>query len=175
MGYLLANPLRRLIHNPEEILFQYVRDGARILEIGPGMGFFTLPMARMVGDRGKVFCVDVQQRMLNVLEKRAAAAGLSGVIEIRLSSDESFMIKDLAGSIDFALLFAVVHEVPDQMLLLSEVYGALRPGGTVLLSEPSIHVKRRRFYDTVKNAERAGFKVLEEPEIRKMNSVLLLR
>ncbi len=175
MGYLLANPLRRLVHNPDEIISPYLRDGARILEIGPGMGFFTIPMARMVGDKGKVYCVDIQQKMLNALTRRVAKAGLSGIIETRLSSEHSFGVKDLAGSIDFALLFAVVHEVPDQQFLISEVYQSLRKGGTLLLSEPSGHVKRGGFDETINIAERTGFSVIEEPEIRGEYSVLLIR
>lgn len=175
MGYLLASPLRRLIHNPDDILFRYVREGARILEIGPGMGFFTLPMARMVGESGRIFCVDIQQKMLNVLGRRAARAGLSGVIETRLSSDKSSGIKDLAGSIDFALLFAVVHEVPERVFLLMEVYDALRPGGILLLSEPSGHVRKSEFYETVRDAEKIGLVLIEEPDIPGEHSALLLR
>ena len=58
VGCLLLNPLRRLIHNPDQILASYVTGGMTVLDIGPGMGFFTLPLARMVGPGGKVIGVD---------------------------------------------------------------------------------------------------------------------
>ena len=48
-GYLLASPIRRWWQKPEELLAPYLREGMTVLEPGPGMGFFTLPMSRMVG------------------------------------------------------------------------------------------------------------------------------
>jgi ubiquinone/menaquinone biosynthesis C-methylase UbiE len=53
IGYLLASPLRRLVQKPEVILRPFLSNGMRVLEVGPGMGFFTLPMARMVGSAGR--------------------------------------------------------------------------------------------------------------------------
>lgn len=54
MGYLLASRLRRWMEgDPTQILSPYVREGMTVLEPGPGMGFFTIPMARLVGERGE--------------------------------------------------------------------------------------------------------------------------
>ncbi len=99
MGYFLASPLRRLIQNPERIIGPYISEGMRVLEIGPGMGFFTLPMARMVGEKGKIYCVDIQRRMLHTLRRRAKKAGIADRIEDRLCSDTSLGISDLVGTI----------------------------------------------------------------------------
>lgn len=57
--------------------------GMTILEVGSGMRFFTLPMARMVGPRGTVVCLDVQPEMLDALRRRAAKAGLADRIDAR--------------------------------------------------------------------------------------------
>ena len=54
IGYLLASPVRRMFQKPETIVGPFVKRGMRILEIGPGMGFFTLPMAGMIGLEGRV-------------------------------------------------------------------------------------------------------------------------
>jgi ubiquinone/menaquinone biosynthesis C-methylase UbiE len=62
IGYILANPLRRLLQKPEEILRPYIKKGMNVLDIGCGMGFFSLPIARMVGDTGKVVCVDFKKK-----------------------------------------------------------------------------------------------------------------
>lgn len=62
IGYLLASPIRRLLHNPRKILAPYVRDGMTVLEPGPGMGFFTLELARMVGPTGRVVALDMQAK-----------------------------------------------------------------------------------------------------------------
>ena len=112
IGYLLASPLRRLVQDPDELLSPYVKEGMRVLDVGPGMGFFTLPMARMVGPEGKVFAVDIQEEMLQSLERRARRAGLHSRIECRRAEGDSLRIAEEAGAIDFALVFAVAHEVP---------------------------------------------------------------
>jgi tRNA G46 methylase TrmB len=76
LGYLLASPLRRLFLNPEKILSTYVKEGMAVLEVGPGMGFFTLRLAKLVGETGQIICVDVQEKMLKNLRKRVDNAGL---------------------------------------------------------------------------------------------------
>ena len=53
-GYILASPLRRLIQDPRSLLAPYVHPGMTVLEPGPGMGFFTLELARLVGPAGRV-------------------------------------------------------------------------------------------------------------------------
>src|SRR5689334_13654635 len=83
IGYILASPLRRLMNSPRQVLDPYVRDGMTVLEPGPGMGFFTLEIARRVGATGRVIAVDIQPRMLAGLEKRAAKAGLLERVEVR--------------------------------------------------------------------------------------------
>ena len=77
LGYLLASPVRKLFQDPAGILAPHVHEGMTVLEPGPGMGFFTLELARRVGPRGQVVAVDVQERMLAGLLRRArrAAAG----------------------------------------------------------------------------------------------------
>ncbi len=60
LGYLLVSPLRRLFQDPTEIVRPYAGEGMTVLDVGCGMGFFSLPMARLVGDRGRVVCVDLQ-------------------------------------------------------------------------------------------------------------------
>ena len=121
MGYFLLSPMRRLAQDPERILAPYVSDGMTVLDVGCGMGYFSLPLARMVGPHGRVVCLDVQPRMLAALARRARTARLAGRIEPRLCHADSLVIEDLCGQVSFALLFAVVHEVPDATNLFREV------------------------------------------------------
>jgi len=129
IGYLLASPVRRWIgQDADKILAPYVREGMTVLEPGPGMGFFTIPLARMVGDSGRVIAVDLQPKMIAALKRRAAKAGVGGQIDARVTSAETMGLQDVTGKIDFTLAFAVVHEFPDTQHFFEEVARASRSG-----------------------------------------------
>jgi 2-polyprenyl-3-methyl-5-hydroxy-6-metoxy-1,4-benzoquinol methylase len=162
-----------LSQNPRKILEPYVEEGMNVLDIGSAMGFFSLPLARMVGANGRVICVDIQERMMRSLEKRARKAGLSERIETRVCSQDSLDLGDLDGQIDLALAFAVVHEVPDASRFFSETHAAIKPSGRLLLAEPTGHVSEASFVETVAAAERSGFSVVETPKIKRSRTVLL--
>jgi 2-polyprenyl-3-methyl-5-hydroxy-6-metoxy-1,4-benzoquinol methylase len=172
-GYLLASPVRKLVQNPKNILGPYVREGMTVLDIGSAMGFFSLPLARLVGPRGSVICVDLQQPMLARLQQRARKAGLLERIETRLCQRDSLGLADLRGAVDFALAFAVVHEVPDPSRLFRETYEALKPAGRLLLAEPKGRVSQSDFAATVSVAEHAGFSVIGTPRVRRSRAALL--
>jgi ubiquinone/menaquinone biosynthesis C-methylase UbiE len=173
LGYVLLIPFRRFSQNPEKILGPYVREGMTVLEVGPGMGYFTLPMARLVGDRGRIVCVDLQEKMLKSLKKRGRSAGVDQRIETRLASESGLQIHDLSDTVDFVLAFAVVHEVPDKRQLFEEMHRAMKPAALMLLSEPAGHVSEREFNDTLAIALEAGFKNVETLKINRSYSVLM--
>jgi SAM-dependent methyltransferase len=75
-GYILASPMRKLAQNPARLLEPFVHTGTTVLEPGPGMGFFTLELARLVGPEGRVIAVDVQPHMIASLRRRAERARL---------------------------------------------------------------------------------------------------
>ncbi len=171
----MASPLRRLFQKPERILGPYIREGMTVLEPGCAMGFFSLPMARMVGARGRIVCVDLQQRMLSSLARRASKAGVAARIEARLCAQDGLGIEDLSGQIDFALAFAMVHEVPDPGRLLSQISDALAPGGHLLIAEPAGHVSRNAFEETVKLATEMGLATVERPPIPTSHAILMAK
>lgn len=173
VGYLLASPLRRLFQHPEKILTPYVKEGMTVLEVGPGMGFFSIPLAKLVGGSGYVICVDLQEKMLNNLRKRADKSGLLWRIETRLCTQDSLKIEDLTGKIDFALAFAVVHEIPNRKKLFVEVFSSLKRGGILLISEPAGHVTKDEFDETLSLAGAAGFEQVDTLSIKRSHAVLL--
>ena len=74
--FTFDNPLRKLIHDPIKILSPFVESGDTVLDVGCGMGYFSLGLAELVGEKGKVIAADLQPQMLAGLSKRAASAGL---------------------------------------------------------------------------------------------------
>jgi len=156
-------PLRRLWTDPGRILRGLVDEGQTVADLGCGPGFFTLPMARMVGPHGRVIAVDLQAEMLAKLKVRAERASLDSRIHLHQCSADS--LGELP-SLDFALAFFMVHEVPDPARLLGEVTGALREGGRLLLVEPNGHVNAAAFGETVKLAQAAGLEPVGEPRVR---------
>jgi ubiquinone/menaquinone biosynthesis C-methylase UbiE len=146
-----------------------------VLEPGPGMGFFTLALAQLVGPQGRVVAVDVQPRMLEALARRARKAGLIERIGLRRAEGSSLGVFDLAGQVDFVLAFAVVHELPDQSAFFQQLARVLKPDGRVLVSEPRLHVKESDLDLTVHTAEQAGFREEARPSIGGGRSVLLAR
>ena len=173
LGYMLINPFRKLMQDPVKILSPYVIQGMTVLEPGPGMGFFTIEIARLVGPSGKVVAVDIQQKMLDALGRRLDKAGLRDRSVLRLVSDQDLNIDDLAGKADFALAFAMVHELPDQQAFFKDLFKALKPGGRVLFSEPSGHVNNKMFEASIEAAKSCGFAVESRPVIKRSKSVVL--
>jgi len=172
VGYFLSIPLRKLVQNPKKILSPYLADGMKVLDIGCAMGFFSLQMARIVGPGGRVICVDVQQRMIDVLVKRARRAGLLEIIETRVCGRDSLGIEDLDGQMDFACAFAVAHEVPDSAAMFSQVYRALKQGGRMFLAEPKGHISEDEFGITVSTASKTGFEIVSNPDVARSRTVL---
>ena len=176
LGYLLASPVRRwLSQDPRKILGPYVREGMTVFEPGPGMGFFTLELARLVGNSGRAVAVDVQPRMIAGLKRRAAKAGLQDRIETRLTAADSMGVSDLAGRVDFTLAFAMVHELPSAGQFFSEAAEVSKHGATLLLAEPQGHVNPQEFDAELQEAAKAGFDVVERPSIRRSHAALLKR
>jgi ubiquinone/menaquinone biosynthesis C-methylase UbiE len=168
-GYFIDNPLRRLLHNPEKILRPHVRPGMTTMDVGCGMGIFSIAMAHMVGPQGRVIAVDVQQRMLDTLQKRAVKAGIAERIQIHKAESGRLGVD---AAVDFSLAFAMVHEAGDTRDLLQQIHDCLNPGGNLLVAEPRGHVPRGRFDDMLQIADQIGLKLCDQPPIRLSHSAL---
>jgi len=137
------------------------------------MGFFSLPLARIVGPQGKVICPDVQEKMLNTLQNRAQKAQLAERIVTRVCEPTSLGLADFYGQIDFALAFAVVHEVPDVSNFFMEVSKLLKPDAPCLVAEPKGHVSAPDFEKTLVLAKQHGLTVSGSPKITSSRTALL--
>jgi ubiquinone/menaquinone biosynthesis C-methylase UbiE len=167
--YSFDNPLRKLFHDPPAILEPYVKPGNIVLDVGCGMGYFTIALARLVGQNGKVIALDLQKEMLQGVRRRARRGGLLERIQT-LQGSLGHLGVDC--ELDFALAFWMVHEVHEPQGFFIDLYNLLKPAGRLLLVEPRGHVSQAAFDQTISLAESAGFRVAERPAVRLSQAVL---
>jgi ubiquinone/menaquinone biosynthesis C-methylase UbiE len=170
LAYTFDNPLRRILHPPEKVLSGLVRQGQTVLDIGCGMGHFSIGMARMVGERGRVIALDLQDQMLDRVRRRAEKQRLSDRLILHKGEVAGL---DMRGEVDFALAFWMVHEVPDQHAFFQSVKGLLKPDGRLLMAEPKIHTSEADLIRSLKIAESAGLNVCAKPDISFSRTALL--
>ncbi len=170
--FTIDPPFRRFLHDQQKIVGPYVKPGMIVMDVGCGVGYFSIPMATMAGEKGKVIAVDLQQQMLDMLRRRAGKAGVADRIEMHKCEQGRLGIDTVA---DFALVFAMLHEVPDQRRLLGEIHGCLKHGGKLLLAEPPIHVSSKRFANEVATAEETGFTMVERPRLRWCHAMVFVK
>jgi len=175
LDYVVGKFLRRLFQNPKRILRYYVKPGMTVLDVGAGKGYFSLGMAKMVGSNGRILAVDLKAQEIESLKKRAAHARVSERIDARVCGERNLAIDELAGQVDFALAYYVVHHAPDVDALMAEVHKALRPGGRFLIAEPSHHASTEYCAATEAAAEKAGFVLADHPKLTRDWAVLFLK
>lgn len=129
----LVRESREEEENPSKLLAALdLKPGQAVADIGCGNGFYTLLMAEAVGPEGKVYAVDIQPEMLQLLGERARAAGLDNIVPVLSDPADPKLPND---SVDLILLVDVYHEFayPEQML--AAMRKALTPEGVVALAE----------------------------------------
>lgn len=166
------NPLRRFIHNPDKIFNGWLSSGQTAIDLGCGMGYFSIALARRVGDTGRVIAVDLQDKMLQAVQRRATKAGLAARLQLQRCQPETLNLQVQA---DFILAFWMVHEVPDTRRFLQEVRAALKPDGRFLLVEPLLHVSAANFQRTLDLAGQVGLQLAASPAVNLSRAALLTR
>jgi ubiquinone/menaquinone biosynthesis C-methylase UbiE len=167
----LDNFLRRLMHKPEKILKSFIKEGMTVLDMGCGPGYFTVELARLAGDNGKVIAADLQQEMLDKMLLKVKSFGLGKRVEPHKCELERTGINR---KVDFILVFWMVHEAPDQQSFIEEMKSLLNPGGKILIVEPIIHVTKRSFNDMITRMESAGLQIIDRPHITFSRSILMV-
>jgi ubiquinone/menaquinone biosynthesis C-methylase UbiE len=162
LAWTFDNPLRRFFQEPEKIVGPYVQEGMTIADLGCGMGYFTIPMAKLVGDKGTVIAVDLQEKMLEFAGRRARRAGVKDRVRTLRASADDIGIRE---PVNFILAFWMVHEVRDIPRFFRQVSSILKQGGKVLYAEPLFHVTERRFREILGYAQDAGLRVGDAPQI----------
>ncbi|MBU0598640.1 class I SAM-dependent methyltransferase [Patescibacteria group bacterium] len=161
---------RKWLHHPKKILKPYVREGMTVLDVGCGPGFFTIPLAEMVGQNGKVIATDIQQGMLDKVSSKINGTELENRVDLQLTPQDSLGVTT---PVDFVLAFYVLHELPDIEKFLREIKTILKPDGKILVTDPTFHVSKEEFARTLELIKRAGFTVISQPRIWFSRTALL--
>ncbi|NLT52132.1 MAG: class I SAM-dependent methyltransferase [Ignavibacteria bacterium] len=167
----LDNPLRRFLQNPEKILKPYLKENDKALDLGCGPGFFSIEMAKIVGEKGKVISADLQDGMLEKVKKKIFGTNLEQRIILYKCKSNKIGLKE---KVDFILAFFMIHEVPDQDKMFNELKEILTKAGKLLIVEPNFHVSKKAFSEMIIKLEKLGFKVIEKPKMLFCRSVLLI-
>jgi len=109
-----------------------LRPGERVLEVGPGTGYYSLPVAEWLEPGGSLDVLDVQQEMLDHTMRRAAEAGIGNIEPTRADARE---MPYPDGTFDAAYLVTVLGEVPDQDAALRELRRVVKPDGRIVVGE----------------------------------------
>lgn len=107
-------------------------EGKTICDFGCGNGYYTLPIAELVGDAGRVLAVDLQQEMLTLLGLRTGEAGLKNVTPVKATLTDTGLAKETCDGI---LLVDVYHEISHPVTVLKGLRNALKPKGRLYLVE----------------------------------------
>lgn len=171
-AYFFDNWFRGLLHNPQKLFEGLLHEGDTALDVGCGMGFFSIRMAEMVGSTGRVIAADLQPEMLRVLKRRAKRKGVLSRITLHQCEKERVGVTD---KVDFVLAFWAVHELPDMRGYFNEMIGIMNDGAHMFVAEPPSHVPDEKFREMKDIAQSAGFEIHSEPKVRMARAVILKR
>ncbi len=154
--------LRKWLHNPKKIFGEFIKDNSVILDVGCGSGFFTIELAKMMNNSGKIIAADLQKGMLKKVEQKIKGKEIEERIVLHKCNKDKIGISE---KVDFVLAFYMVHEVPDEYKFLKEIKMILKPDGIFYVVEPKFHVSKIDFKNTINKATALGFKPIKKPRI----------
>jgi ubiquinone/menaquinone biosynthesis C-methylase UbiE len=158
IGHLLDSGYRRRIQPPSQLIERSgIKKGMQVLDLGCGSGAFTTFIARAVGEKGKVYALDIQADMLKQLESKLSKPENRDIKNIKLIEGNAYELPFDNRSLDLVNMVTVLQEIPDRNRALQEVKRVLKPGGlfavTELFPDPDYPWKST----TIKLGEEAGF------------------
>ena len=158
IGRLLDSGYRRRIQPPAQLIERSgIKKGMQVLDLGCGSGAFTTFVARAVGEKGKVYALDIQADMLKQLENKLSRPENKDIKNIKLIEGNAYELPFDDASLDLVYMVTVLQEIPDRNKTLAEVKRVLKPGGllavTELFPDPDYPWKST----TIKLGEAAGF------------------
>jgi SAM-dependent methyltransferase len=157
LAWSLETPLSDRIAGTAKTLQRMgLQPGHKVLEIGPGPGRLLIPAARLVLPGGEVVGIDIQPGMIKRLQQRANRAGVTNLKAICGDASQA-MVPD--ASFDTAILAMALGEIPDRAGLLAQCFRALKPGGTLSITEALTDPHYQSRSTVQRLAEGAGFRL----------------
>ncbi len=172
ISFFLDNWLRKLVQHPKRIVGSYIKEGDTVIDIGCGPGFFSIEMAKLVGPQGTVIAVDLQEKMIGHVKRKAAKHGMTGRLEFHQCDADRIGLNCKA---DFILAYYMIHETPSPLRFLEEARDMLKEGGQLLVVEPKMHVSKAMFDQMLDDAATIGLKTMDLPKKKGGRSVLFSR
>ena len=138
-----------LVDHASEVLKHIgVKKAQTVLDYGCGAGLFTIPSARIVGKRGKVYAFEARSSLLEQVREKAREAALTNIVDV-LSDSSKPSIELPDKSVDIILVYDVMHEIKNQLALLKELHRVLKGGG--VLSVFPMHMGTDKFIEVMKD------------------------
>lgn len=162
MAGSLESRFRKFLQNPNKILRKYIHSGMTVLDLGCGTGYFTLEIAKLLNNNGKVIASDVQNGMLEILQQKLLNSEVKNQIEILKSEEDSICLTE---KVDFILAFYSFHEMKYIDHIITGLTNIVKPETKILISEQKFHVREKTFNSIIKKMKNNGFEICEKPWI----------
>ena len=162
MGRILDSDLRRKMQSPEKVIQRSgIQKGMQVLEVGCGSGAITTFVARAVGNKGNVYALDIQPKMLQQLEKKLSQPKNRDITNIKLIESNAYDLPFDDNSLDLVFMITVFGEIPDRNKALQEIKRVLKPGGILAITEMFLDPDYLLKSTVTKKGGKAGF-ILDE-------------
>ena len=157
-----------------------LKPGMVVADIGAGSGYYTSRMAKRVGPTGRVYATDIQQGMLDLLERRIKAEALTNVTTVLGGMDDP---KLPAHAIDLAIMVDVYHELQQPQIFLQRLKEAFKPGGRLVLLEfrkedpkvPILEVHKMSVAEVKQEMEAEGFVLDKVIDVLPWQHIIVLK
>ena len=158
IGRFLDSDFRRWLQPPDKMIERSgIKPAMTVMELGCGSGAFALFIARVVGERGKVYAADIQPAMLQQLERKLSKTGNQDITNIELRQANAYDLPFADESLDLVCMITVLQEIPDRGRALREVGRALKSGGVLAVTEFLPDPDYPLPSTTIKTCQREGF------------------
>ena len=160
LANIVDNPLRRAIQPPDKTALRHgLRKGMKVLEVGPGNGRYTIAAAKVVGPDGLIVTIDIEEKMIKRVIKRATQENITNV-HAEVANVYELPYED--SSFDLIYMIAVINEIPEQARALQEFHRVLKSDGVLVFSELLMDPDYRFATSLKKKVESNGFSLKEK-------------